>query len=115
MENCSTRKTYKLFLERLFQATKLLQHRQPTENKVTVNRQLLRILLHLQDLIRLANLPDNRHLNRIQKIAGRKGRLRRHSPLIDHWLVTFRAKDLALYLEQGRSTHGTDVREHGGA
>src|SRR6266568_612091 len=115
MENCSTRKTYKLFLERLFQATKLLQHRQPTENEVTVNRQLLRILLHLQNLIRLTNLPDNRHLHRIQKITRRKSRLRRHRPLIDHWLVTFRTEDLALHLEQGRSTHWTDVREHGGA
>src|SRR6266568_3182183 len=115
MENCSTRKTYKLFLERLFQATKLLQHRQPTENKVTVNRQLLRILFHFQNLIRLADLPDNRHLNRIQKITWRESSLRRHCLLIDHGLVTFCAEDLALHLEQGRSAHGTDVREHGGA
>src|SRR5438128_6416931 len=101
MVNCSIPRTWKLFLERLSQATQLLQRRQPAEDEIAVNRQFFRILLSLQNLIRFTDFPDDRHLNRIQEIAWRESSLRRHSLLIDHRLVTFRAEDLALHLDQG--------------
>src|SRR5439155_19062470 len=103
------------FLERILQAPKLLQHRQPTENEVTVQRELLRILLDFQDLIRLTDLPDDRHLNRFQEIAWREGGLGRHGLLIDHRFVTLGTEDLTLHFEEGSAAYGTDVREHSGA
>src|SRR5712692_8637705 len=114
MANCSIRRTWRLFLERLFQATQLLQRRQPAENEIAVNRQFLGILLSLQNLIRLTNLPDDRHLNRIQEITWRESSLRRHCLLIDHRLVTLSTENLALHPEKRSSAHRTNVREHSG-